>query len=273
MDQGVGSAHPVGKSLGIGPAVEPLSVGAGRRGEIAVAQFAPRDPAAAFDQRGHARAVGARGRSVDAHGGFAEGGFVQIARDTGQRIDLGAFLPPPDRPHHRVEHRDLRFERVAEQAGDAQGHIDPRPAQPVRRDDLEAGDPAGAFVPHRLCADQHQRERQVLPAGAHRGAAPQVDHQRARPLALFLQMPADQLVGRAPGQHHCGMGRHGARIDGEHVAAGRQHVAPAAGRRAGRTRFDEAAIERIEQRAALRGGAGVEPRLKSGLPRFRRMPL
>ena len=84
------------------------------------------------------------------------------------------------------------------------------------------------------------------------GAAPQIDHQRARPVAMILRIAAQHLVGRGLAEIEGGRRRHGARIGGEQVAAGRQHVGAAARRRAGRAGRDVAAVERGKQRARAR---------------------
>ena len=91
-------------------------------------------------------------------------------------------------------------------------------------------------VPNRPRAEQHQRQREILAAGAHRGAAPEIEHQRARILAVILQMPpAEYPRRRSCRERHARARRHAARIDGGEVAPRRQHVRPAARRRAGRT--------------------------------------
>ena len=88
-----------------------------------------------------------------------------------------------------------------------------------------------------------------------RGAAPEVDDDRAQELAVRLQMRAHDLVGGEPAEVHGGRRRQGARIGGEEIAAGRQHVAPPARRRAGRAGRDAVAVERRKKRRALRLGA------------------
>ena len=74
-------------------------------------------------------------------------------------------------------------------------------------------------------------------------------------------MRAHDLVGGEPAEIHRGRRRQGARIGGEEIAAGRQHVAPPARRRAGGTRRDAAAVERGEQCRALRFGARPPQRI------------
>ena len=103
------------------------------------------------------------------------------------------------------------------------------------------------------------------------GAAPQVEHQRARPVAVVLQMPAQQIGGGALGQRQGGAGRHGARVDGEQVAPGRQHIGPPARRRArparaARSRPSSAAQQRrrLGRRAARRGALPAVPDRRPG---------
>ena len=94
---------------------------------------------------------------------------------------------------------------------------------------------------------------------------------RARHLAVRLQMRADHLVGGEPAEVHGGRRRQRARIGGEEIAAGRQHVAPPARRRAGRAGRDAAAVERREQRRAFRLGArAATPDRRSPRARGRR---
>ena len=55
-----------------------------------------------------------------------------------------------------------------------------------------------AVVPGRAAAHQREPLRDLLAAGAERGAAPQIDDERARHLAMRLQVEADHLVGGEP---------------------------------------------------------------------------
>ena len=197
------------------------------------------------------------------------GGLPVVAQRFGERVVAVGLVARGDRADRRVDQRDLRREHVAEQAGDAEGHVDARPAERGRRQHLDAGDAAGRGVPLRAAAHQRQALRDLLAAGPQAGAAPQVDHQRARPVAMVLRVAAQHLVGRGLAELERGRRRHGARIGGEQVAAGRQHVAAPARRRAGRAGRDVAAVERGEQRRALRlrRSAGAAGRLSSGAAR------
>ena len=99
-----------------------------------------------------------------------------------------------------VEQLDLRRERVAEEAGDAQGDVDPRAVQQVRRQDLDAGDPVRGRIPDRPRADQRQRLGDVVAAGAHVGGAPGGQRHGPRPVAVLLQIALDQQRRRLPAE-------------------------------------------------------------------------
>ena len=116
-------------------------------------------------------------------------------------------------------------------------------------------------VPHRHHADQPQRHGEFLARGAHRRRAPEVEHHVARIVAMVLQMPRQQRLGEALALVGGVAARHRARIDGEQIAPGRQHVAPSAPRRSGRAGRHAAAVERGEQRRAFAGGAMRERHL------------
>ena len=72
---------------------------------------------------------------------------IDEALEEGVRID---YLTQPvalhedrgDGARRRIHQVDLRREGVAEEAGDAQGHVDARPVEHRQRQDLEAGDAA-----------------------------------------------------------------------------------------------------------------------------------
>ena len=173
----------------------------------------------------------------------------------GERIFVAVLIARRDRLHGGVDERDLRREQIAEQSGNAPGDIDARTADGRRRQHFDAGDAAARRLPDRPATHQRKSLRDLFAAGAQRGAAPQIDHHCAHHLAVGLQMRAHDLVGGEPAELHRRRRRQGARIGGEEVAAGRQHVAPPARRRAGRPRRDAAAVERCEQRRALSLGA------------------
>ena len=174
-----------------------------------------------------------------------------------ERIFVVVFVARRDRLHGGIDQRDLRREKIAEQPGNAPGDIDARAPDCGGRQHFDAGDAPAGRIPDRPAAHQRKPLRDLLAAGAQRGAAPQIDHDRARRLAMRLQMRAHDFVGGEPAEIHRGRRRQRARIGGEEIAAGRQHVAPSARRRAGRARRDAAAVERGEQRRAF--GLGARP--------------
>ncbi len=102
---------------------------------------------------------------------------------------------------------------------------------------------ADAMIPPRPRPHQREGLRQIVAAGPHRGAAPEVEHDAARPGAVILGIAGDQVLRHAAADLPGGPGRHGARIDGEQVAAGRQHVGAPLRRRAGGPGRHETPIE------------------------------
>ena len=184
-------------------------------------------------------AVGARRR--------AEHAREARAFEPGERIVVGALLERGDSANGGGEERDLARKDVAEEAGNAQGHIDPRPAQHRQRQNLEAADAAGRSVPGRPAADERESLSEIVAAGAHGRRAPEVDDDALRPVAVVLGVAGQNLLGRAPPDLPGVAGRRRARIDGVEIAPGRQHVETAARRRAGRSGGDEASAERPQQ--------------------------
>ena len=95
-----------------------------------------------------------------------------------------------------------------------------------RRQHLDAGDAAGRGVPLRPAAHQRKSLSDFLAAGAQRGRAPEVDHQRARPVAMVLHVAPQHFGSSGFADVEGGRRRHGARVGGEEVAAGRQDIDP-----------------------------------------------
>ena len=208
-----------------------------------------------------AGAIGAGRRAEDARrcrrivAGRAAGG--------GERIVVVGVGTRRNRPHRRVDERDLRREKIAEQPGDAPRHVDARPTDRGRRQHFDAGHAPGRVIPGRAAAHQGEALGDLFAAGAQGRAAPQIDDQRARHLAMRLQMAADHLVGGKPPELHRGRGRQHARVGGEEIAAGRQHVAPAARRRPGGAGRD-AALRRA-RRAAQRARPQRSPAMAASV--------
>ena len=147
------------------------AIGVGDGGEIDLAQLGAVAPCAVEGGVGGLRAVAARRAAEDA------GEVGAATTGLGQRIVLGRLVEGRDPAHRHVEQGDLRLEDVAEQAGDAQRHVDARPVEHGQRQDLYAGDAAGGLVPDGLHAEIPQRLREIVAAGAQRGRGPEIDHQ------------------------------------------------------------------------------------------------
>ena len=141
--------------------------------------------------------------------------------------------------HRVVEQVDQVREGVAEEARDADRDVDPRPAELLERDQLEAGDPPRLRVPDGPHAEQGEDLAGVVARRPHRRRAPDDDADaspgtspRGASSASASRVPV--LVREVAGQR--------ARVDGVDVAAGRQHVEPPARRRARGARGDVAAV-------------------------------
>ena len=156
---------------------------------------------------------------------------------------------------HRVVEQlhDVR-EGVAEEAGDAQGHVDARAAELLARHELEAGDAAGRLVPDRPHAEQPERLGDVVAGGAHRAGAPDHEPDRDRVLAVVGDVALEQRVAERAGHLPRAARRDRLGVDRVEVAAGRQHADEPAGRRAGRPGRHEAAGQAVQQVVELVGG-------------------
>ena len=86
--------------------------------------------------------------------------------------------------------------------GDPQRHVDAGPAEQRRRNDLKSGDAAGGLVPARRDAGEMQGHREFLARRSHRRRAPEIDDQSFRPVAVILQMPAQQFLGELDALAH-----------------------------------------------------------------------
>ena len=183
---------------------------------------------------------------------------ARLTRRGGDRVRGFVLVEGGNGANGGIDEIDLPREGVAEHAGNLQGDVDARAAEGGEADDLEAGDAAGARLPHRLGADQRQHLRDVVAAGPHVGRAPGRERDRARPLAFVLKIAERHGIGSAAAERPRRSGRDRAHIDGIEVAAGRQHVGPASGRRAGGTGRDEPAVERGEDGRDFGIAGGVE---------------
>ncbi len=182
----------------------------------------------------------------------------EVGLDVGpHEVLLVGLLLGGGQAHRVVQQGDDVREGVAEEAGDAQRHVDARAAQLLQRDRLQAGDPAGGVVPDRAHAEQGEGLGDVVAGGAHRAGAPEREPDRGRVGAVVVGgVPLDQRGGERlaglPGE----LAGDGLRVDGVEVAAGRQHVDQAAQRRAGGAGRDEAALQRVQHGVQFVGGGG-----------------
>ncbi len=141
----------------LGRALAAAAVGIAAPGEEGAGEVALVLPAALVDQRLQARAVGAGLGAEDAVAGAAARVLAAGARGDQlvlvrahpgrDRVEPVRLVERGDRAHRLVEQLDLRREGVAEEARDAQGHVDPRPVEHVERQDLAAGDAAARRRP------------------------------------------------------------------------------------------------------------------------------
>src|SRR6185437_1954780 len=204
MDKGLGAgdAHPE-----LRPRLSRAAlafIGVTGRGEIGLRELRSLRPLAPGDARAETHAIGAGGR--------AEYARNARALKTGERIVAGAFFKNGHGADRGREQRDLAWEHVAEQAGNAQGHVDPRAAQHRDRQDLEAADAGGRWVPGRPAAEKREGLRESVAAGAHGRRSPEVEHDALRPFAVVLRVALEDLVGGAAADLPGVAGRGGARV-------------------------------------------------------------
>ena len=130
MNEGLGAGDPRSKLRRRFVRFALAIIGVAGRGEIGLRKFGPIRPLTPRDTRAEPNAIAAWRRAEDA----------RRALKTGERIVFGALFEPSDGADRGGEERDLARKNVAEQAGNAQRHIDPRPAQHGQRQNLEAVD-------------------------------------------------------------------------------------------------------------------------------------
>ena len=175
-----------------------------------------------------------------------------------KRIVVVILIAGGDSLYRGVKECDLRWKEIAKQPGDTPGNIDARASDRGGRQHFDPGDAARGMVPDRPAAHERQSLRDLLAAGAQCRASPEVDDHRPRHLAVRLQMRAHHFVGGEPAKLHRGWCRQRARIGGEKIASGRQHIAPSARRRSSGARCDTASVECREESCTL-GFAAAEP--------------
>src|SRR6185437_5332080 len=247
MDKGLGAgdAHPELRPRLSRAALAVISVTG--RGEIGLRELRSLRPLAPGDARAETHAIGAGGR--------AEYARDARAPKTGERIVAGAFFKRGDGADRGREQRDLAWEHVAEQAGNAQRHVDPRPPQHRERQNFEAADAGGRRIPDRTAAEEREGLREIVAAGAHGRRAPEVEHDALRPFAVVLRVALEDFVGGAAADLPGVAGRGRTRIDGVEIAAGRQNVEPATRGRAGRPGRNKASAKRAQEAKQFGGAA------------------
>ena len=85
----------------------------------------------------------------------------------GERVVLVILRECTDGTDGLVEKLDLRRERIAEEARDAECYIDTGPPKLGERDDFIARHAPTGRLPHGPCADECEGLRNVIPAGTH----------------------------------------------------------------------------------------------------------
>ena len=155
-----------------------------------------------------------------------------------------------DRARQKFHHvREL----VAVQPGDRDHGVDPRPAEFVERDRLDAGH-ATARVPLRAHAERVEHLRFEHAEVAHRLGAPQRERELARCTALARTMRVDQLVDRAHARFPRCARRDARRVEAVEIAPGGQRVG-VADRVAAVGRIDPARRQRAHDGLDLAVGA------------------
>ncbi|MNY06547.1 hypothetical protein D3C86_1393090 [compost metagenome] len=162
--------------------------------------------------------------------------------------------------HRRVKQADQIGKGIAEETGHAQGHIDPRTVEQTQRQNLEIIDPLAAGGPDRAHAHQRHGLGNVIAAGAHGRGAPHRQTELAQMIAVVLQVPLQNQVGRLETDAPRRGGRQIAHVHRVEVTPGGQHVQATATRRTAGAGRDEATAEGVEQTAHFRWAAGVQAR-------------
>ena len=253
MHEGVGARHLIAKGPTRRNTIAGRAIGVGAGGQIGFAQFLARGPCVLRKRGGEADSISAGRGAEDAQGLGLRG-----ATGGGDGIVFVVFVEQRNGLHGGIKQRDLRGEDIAEEAGNTQGHIHARAVERGLRQDLETRHARRGLIPHRLRADQRHGLRQIIAARAHGGAAPQINHDGARPVAMVLRIACNHLLRRALADFPGGAGGHGARVDGIEIAPGRQHIKPAARGRARRAGLNKATIERAQQTADFRLRRGLQ---------------
>ncbi len=174
----------------------------------------------------------------------AENAFDLLAATPHERVEAFVFVKSRDGVSCVVKKRDQPGKHIAKKPGDVQADVDARELALCKRFDFEAADARRRRVPQWNDAEKRQRLRKIFAAGADRRAAPKIEHDLARVLAMLLRVPRHHLFRGAPTQVIGALRGRVARIDAIEIAARGQNVAASARGRARRSRLNEAAFER-----------------------------
>jgi len=93
-----------------------------------------------------------------------------------QWIPISRLIAASKRLHRLIEQRHLIGKRIAEQARNAQSHVNTRAIELRQWQDFNALDPARHLIPLRAYAQQHQRQGEIFATRAQCGAAPKIEH-------------------------------------------------------------------------------------------------
>ena len=151
------------------------------RGKIGFSQLFTLRPAALRKHTRQPKPISAGRRAENAQ----RRGPVRLTR---QRIVRRRLIQRRQRPHGGGEEIELHWKTVAEQTGNAQRHIDAGASEHGQRRNLKAADARRTVVP--CWANTHQRKSfgEIVPAGAHCRAAPQIKHDGFWPFAMVLRV-------------------------------------------------------------------------------------
>ena len=268
LDHGIHRGEAIGEQLSFAVALHTAAIGVAAPVEIDIGQIAAFVPDFLVDHGLKPGAVSARFRSEHAGAGAAGGLCFGLAifdqfRGLGA-VALGGGVVAQRfvERHHRacgaVDQVDLLGEGIAEEAGDAQGHVHARAAEFGHGHHLEADHAARSPVPARAHAHQRQSLRDVIAAGAHVGGAPCGKGHGLGVLALALEVVLHQQIGGLAAEFPGDGGGHGAGIDRIEVAPRGKHIGPSACGRARRSGQDEAAVETGQQGFGLARTAEVD---------------
>ena len=169
------------------------------------------------DRLDDANAIFARRRAEDAR-----------ACDDTVGIFFVRLVASGERRGSLLEQHWQRREDIAEQARDPQGHVDARPAERGQGCHLKTRHALGRGIPDRRHPHQLQRHGEFLACAAHGRRSPEIQHDVARIIAVVLEVTGQQCVGQSLALLCSVPARHRPAIDREEIAAGWQHVAPAA---------------------------------------------